>query len=191
MAKATAPPARKSRPLLSMLETKRFCLFFFIGIASVQRLSPEHSADGVIIETLPESCAEPRRTATRRSRRLENHRWAEAIPGAVRVRRDVSGAEVACNQELHRPGWPVLTPYVLVAPKWVEDFVPSRLEIEYGHVQHEPWVVSPTRLKPAFLVGTARCAVRTPPRGVPPGTRGRNSRGGSGTRPKEEDDRLD
>jgi hypothetical protein len=82
---------------------------------------------------------------------LENHRWAEPIPGAVRVRRDVSGAEVACNQELHRPGLPVLTPYVLVAPKWVEDFVPSRLEIEYRHVQREPWIVSPMTLKPASL----------------------------------------
>lgn len=75
---------------------------------------------------------------------MENHRWAESIPGAVRARHHVSAAEVACNQDLHGPGLPVLIPYVLVAPKWVEDFVPSRLEIEYRHVQHEPWIVPAT-----------------------------------------------
>lgn len=48
MAKATAPPARKSRPLLSMLEPKRFCLSFFIGSTSLP--GPlNHSADGVVV----------------------------------------------------------------------------------------------------------------------------------------------
>ena len=67
---------------------------------------------------------------------METHRWAEPIPGVVRVRRNVYGAEVACNQEFHRLALPVLAPYVLMAPEGVEDFVPSRLEIEHRHVQH-------------------------------------------------------
>ena len=52
MPKTTAPPARKSRPLLSMLETKRYVLnvLFFIGLTSVLRLSARHSADDVAIE---------------------------------------------------------------------------------------------------------------------------------------------
>ena len=75
---------------------------------------------------------------------MENHRWAEPIQGAVRVRRDASGAEVARNQEFHPLILPVLAPYVLVTAKWMEDFVSSRLEIEHRHVQHEPWVVPAT-----------------------------------------------